>query len=413
MNNDKLAICFNPWMIFHENEDFDEQILSIAERGFNCIRIEDGAGLLWDTKGKIRNDVLITAPFGRYTKYTTYKVLVDQKFLNLLERLLKICRAAKKYNVKVILSSWFFLHTNWFCEEKDKAWIFDLNTEQKISFFAEELGRILHVLKQENLIDVIAFAEIFNEFDGLPFAGEYEEIEADEAERLRKLHEKEIAKLKQQYPEIMFAFDSANADVREELIPRNADVWNFHCYYMWPAYQIFEKGLVCKSLEEIEIPDETGYYLKENIVSVKEVTSVIGNVRTGLDWPRRISLYASIDQNKEQELTMLLEQGMKDNIEQYRKEFRNSINTVLEKQKKIIPDSRLVMGEGGSYCASPTLPFERDSVYFWELLREQIEYLKEKETWGTVITTTHAPERNAAWEPCREQYIRLNEIFLK
>jgi hypothetical protein len=35
-----------------------------------------------------------------------------------MERLLRLCAAAKKHNVKLILSSWFFLHTNWFCEEK-------------------------------------------------------------------------------------------------------------------------------------------------------------------------------------------------------------------------------------------------------------------------------------------------------
>ena len=35
---------------------------------------------------------------------------------------------AKKYNVKAVLSSWFYLHVNWFCEESDANRLFDLST---------------------------------------------------------------------------------------------------------------------------------------------------------------------------------------------------------------------------------------------------------------------------------------------
>ena len=69
--NEKLTICYNAWMIFNENDDYDDLIFQIADRGFNCIRIESGAGLIWDESGNVREDVLILAPFGKYTKYTT------------------------------------------------------------------------------------------------------------------------------------------------------------------------------------------------------------------------------------------------------------------------------------------------------------------------------------------------------
>ena len=49
-------------MIFCEDDDYDNQISQIAERGFNCIRIEDGAGLIWDKDGNVRTDVLIQSP---------------------------------------------------------------------------------------------------------------------------------------------------------------------------------------------------------------------------------------------------------------------------------------------------------------------------------------------------------------
>ena len=46
------------------------------------------------------------------------------------------------------------------------------------------------------------------------------------------------------------------------------------------------------------------------------------------------------------------------------------------------------------------------------MINEQMRYLKEKGLWGTVVSTTHVPERIAAW-PCKELYIKANELFLK
>lgn len=409
---EKLTICYNAWMIFNENDDYDDQIFQIADRGFNCVRIEAGAGLLWDKAGNVRDDVLISAPFGEYTKYTTYKVIVNKKRLNLMERLLRICRAAQKHKVKVVLSSWFFLHTNWYCEEADKRWIYDMSTEEKMSFFADQLSRILDVLKQENLIDVVAFAEIFNEFEGLPFA-QNSNKDKELSDMLRCLHEKEIAKLKKHHPDVLFAYDSVSAYVREEMIPRNIDVLNFHCYYLWPVYEAFEKDLIQFSLEEMEIPDSTRYFLKEQIVTVKEVVEAMDNFRSGLDWPRRISLYLSIDSQKEAALTAMLDKELEDNFDQYTARFRKGIDKVIATHATAVPNSKLVMGEGATYCASPTLLFERDSEHFWKVLKEQMVYARDKGLWGTVITTTHAPERSAAWDGCREQYRQLNGLFLQ
>ena len=53
INEEKLAICFHPWMVFEEKDNFDESIKEMVERGFNCIRIDDGAGLLWDEDGNV------------------------------------------------------------------------------------------------------------------------------------------------------------------------------------------------------------------------------------------------------------------------------------------------------------------------------------------------------------------------
>lgn len=409
---DRLTICYNAWLIFNENDDYDDLIRQTAERGFNCVRIEDGAGLLWDADGNARTDVLIRSPFGKFSRFTAYRVIPDSIRIHPLERLLRICRAAKKYDVKLVLSSWFFLHTNWFCEEKDAAPLFAMSTEEKIRFFAEELNRILELLKREGLIDVVAFAEIFNEFDGLPFAGEYRGLAPEWARELRILHEAEIDRLKKRHPDVLFAFDTYKAEVEPELIPRNIDVLNFHCYYLWPIYHEFERGIVQRSLEEPEIPPETAYFLKDKIITVREVAEEMGEIRTGQDYPRRMSLYASIDEAKMAELTDFLDRKLGESMDRYRRVFREKIDIILETHARIVPDSAIVMGEGMTYCASPELTFERDSENFWQLAREQMAYLREKGLWGTVVTTTHAPGRAIAWEACTDRYVEANNIFL-
>ena len=413
MKPEKLTICYIAWLIFNENDDYDDLLRQIAERKFNCIRIEDGAGLLWDQQGNHRKDVQVSAPFGKYTQYTTWRPIVTSKKLDLLERLIRICRTAKKYQLQVILSTWFFLHTNWFYEETDKARYFEMSTPEKMHFFGQELGRILDVLRRENLIDVVAFAEIFNEFDGLPFAGEQRGMDPEAATELRLLHEKEIADLKQKHPDVLFAFDSCTAYVQEELIPRNIDVWDFHIYYLWPLYYVFEKNLVSRSLEEPEIPAETRYFLKDELVSVKSVAESMDCLRTGLAWPRRISLYLSIDPAKENELTELLDRSLEENIQEYRDRLYNSVEKLLETHQKIVPHSKIVVGEGCTYCGSPTLAFERDSVHFWEMVKEHMLLFREKDFWGTIVSTTHAPDRTAAWDACKERYIQMNELFLE
>ena len=133
--NEKLTICYHAWLPYNKNDNYDVLLSEIAERGFNCIRIDNGAGLLWDQNGNVRNDVLISQPFGKYTKFTTYRTVVNGERINVLDRILRICHAAKKHNVKVILSSWFFLHTNWFCVESDVKHLFDLSVEEKLGFF--------------------------------------------------------------------------------------------------------------------------------------------------------------------------------------------------------------------------------------------------------------------------------------
>ncbi len=410
-DQEKLTICYHPWMLYFGNDDYESVMDEIADRGFNCIRIDDGAGLLWDKERKPRHKVTISSPFGSFTKYTTW--LIESKEMDLWDRLLRIFAAAKKRGVKVILSSWFYLHVNWFCEEEDVKPLFDLSTEEKIDFFAEELSAILDILRKEDYIGSVAFAELFNEFDGLPFAGEYHnKLSPEELGRLRVLHENAIAKCRARHPDVLFAFDTWRPNVPEEIIPRNIDVLNFHFYYAWPVYFAFQRDIVTWSLEEPEIPADVRYYLKEPPVTVAAVVKEMKKLRTGLDWPRRISLYASIDEKKEAELSALLDRELTENYDRYLKNFYAGVDRLITVHDKVVPESRIVMGEGVTCCPSSAVTFERDSAAFWKLIKNQMAYFNEKGFWGTIVATPHAPERTPAWSACRDLYREVNSIFL-
>ena len=116
---------------------------------------------------------------------------------------------------------------------------------------------------------------------------------------------------------------------------------------------------------------------------------------------------------KGEELNNLLENALKEKLNEYRNVFYNDICNMLKLHKKIVPNSKIVMGEGLTYCCSPKLTFERDSETFWTLVNEQMALLKEKGIWGSVIVTTHAPGRSSAWHGCIKQYIEANKLFLE
>jgi hypothetical protein len=60
--NDRLTISFWIWAIFDMKSnpsyaDLERRFVELKERGFNCIRIESGAGLCHDKDGRPRGEL--------------------------------------------------------------------------------------------------------------------------------------------------------------------------------------------------------------------------------------------------------------------------------------------------------------------------------------------------------------------
>jgi len=122
--------------------------------------------------------------------------------VDLLRRLIELCAIAQKLGVKVILSSWYYLHTFWFTEDQLTAELLGLPREERFMRFARGLDHILRELTERGLADTIASAEIFNEVDGMDFGGPAEQP------TYRALHEEALDFLKSRHPAIPFAVDT-------------------------------------------------------------------------------------------------------------------------------------------------------------------------------------------------------------
>jgi hypothetical protein len=113
---DHLAISF--WILGLWNagpngffKDLELRIAEAVERGFNCIRIESGAGMTHDAEGRPRGELEFDAALPDHLHFTSQMEHMAGGRVDLLRRLIELCTVAKRYNVKVILSSWYYLHT--------------------------------------------------------------------------------------------------------------------------------------------------------------------------------------------------------------------------------------------------------------------------------------------------------------
>ena len=235
----RLAISFWIWGLWNTAphgffNDLEARMAELRERGFNCIRLEGGACLTHDAQGRRRGALSFLEAVPGHTRHIRQMERMGAGRCDLLARLLELAGLAQRYQVKLILSSWYFLHTFWFTDERLTAELLGLPPEQCFARFARGLDRILGELKERGLADVVAFAEIFNEADGLGFVGGFGEKRQPEAvlDRYRGWHEEALAFLRERHPGIRFALDTYTPYTHVGLMPRNAQVWNYHSYFL-------------------------------------------------------------------------------------------------------------------------------------------------------------------------------------
>ncbi len=413
---ERLSILFPIWFLMDTPpggayRDIDRCVRETAERGFNCIRCESGAGLIFDRDGKPRGPVSLSLPFAGHTRgIRQMDSIGGGGECDLLERLFELFEAAKRHDVYVILSSWYFLHTFWFCDEAVNRELFAIPPHERHMRFAEFLDRILVELEQRGYAGRIAFAEVFNEADALPFVGGYGESSPETRtgySRFREEHSKALSFLRARHPGLLFGYDTFTPCTRPELFPENAQVWNFHAYWLWSIYRVLEGRYVFDG-------EDSGAALRFLRAGSATLDDVIrdcgGKPAASPDWYRRVQFYGNLDQARLPEMERLLEQRLLENLEHYKQNISDSMDRVLEFRKTHCPGVPLVMGEGVTYCGSTRLLWEERSERYWNLLEYAVKEYRRAGLWGCVLRTCCGPE-DPSWHLVPEKLMKLNRIF--
>ena len=404
----RLTISFPIWGLYDIDgkgfyADTDKIVREHVERGFNCIRLDDGAGLMHDMDGKPRGKIKMGYAFQRFDKIgRQFDAIGGEGYCDPLERLIKLATSCKKYGVYLIFSSWYYLHTYWLCHDNAlNEELFAIPEEDRFMAFAKFLHYIIMELKSRDLAGVIAFVEIFNEADGLFFVTKYRPAQYSDEETavFKKRHAEAIAWLQKTHPDMLFAYDSYSVTADLRLVPENIDVFNFHSYYLWSIYDKV-KELSPDSFEQVATPND--------------VIAAFTNHRNGIEepgWYNRLSLFAGLKPDKTPELEARLEESLKQDYARYRDKAFSFADTVM-KLREINPDIRVVSGEGTTYISSKELLWEEHSEIFWELVEEVVKKYRDAGLWGTVVRTCMGPE-DPAWHLIPEKILKINRIFLQ
>ena len=404
----RLTISFPIWGLYDIDgkgfyADTDKMVREHVERGFNCIRLDDGAGLMHDADGNPRGKIKIGNSFREFDKVgRQLDAIGGEGYCDPLERLIKLATSCKKYGVYLIFSSWYYLHTYWICHDKAlNEELFAIPEEDRFMAFAKFLHYIIMELKKRDLVSVLAFVEIFNEADGLFFVTKYHPATYSDEETavFRKRHEEAIAWLQETHPDVLFAYDTYATAADLRVMPQNIDVYNFHSYYLW---SIYDKVTA-------DSPD-----CFEQVATPEDVIAAHTNRRPEVfeaGWYKRLSLYKGLKTDMIPTLEARLEEKLTADYEHYREKAFSFADTV-KKVRDINPDIRIVSGEGTTYIGSKELLWEEHSEIFWKLVEEVMKKYRETGLWGTVIRTCMGPE-DPAWHLIPEKILKLNRIFLE
>ncbi|HEX2998834.1 MAG TPA: hypothetical protein VHR86_01150, partial [Armatimonadota bacterium] len=390
---DRLAISFWIWGLYNTTpngffDNFEGRMVELKERGFNCIRFDAGTGLCHDAQGRPRGELSFQESLPGYARFTRQMERFLAGRCDPLKRLIEVCTLAKRYQVKVILSSWYYLHTFWFTDEAINKELMGLPPEKRFMHFAVALDRILAELEQRDLQDAIAFAEVFNEADGLTFLGGYGEKKQPQAElnMHRQWHEEALEYLKVRHPEVRFALDTYTPFVNPEQIPRNMQVWNFHSYYLWSVYDVFERKVTWGTESDEPLVEEPiRRFLRRDLVPFKVIRASRGDrPLIAEDWYRRVWLYRNLDPAGMPELERMLLENLEQNVATFKKKAEDSIAQAVKVRDQYFPGIPLVLGEGASYCADLRLRWEERSDAYWDVVEHAARTCRKLGLWGTV-----------------------------
>ncbi len=429
---ERLAISFWLWNYFYginAGEYFHQMepcFVELKERGFNCIRVDSGAGLCHDASGRPRGEIALHEPFPgfsflRQMHQGKTRVVNPGCRVDVLKKVVELFELARRYDVQVILSCWFYLHTYWFLEEALAQEFFALPPAERFMRFARENDRLLTELEARGLAGQVACVELLNEFEGFLAWHGAELVGASEAQQLqvkhefRRHHEEALAFLHARHPQIRLAIDTCGPEADREVLPRNAQVWNHHFYYCWGIYgQVLDGDIYRPEFDfsSARQHPRLGRFLRPDACDIEAVRNCRPvPLNYARDWYARVWLYNNLDPDRLPELETRLAETLQAELEQYKRKVDEGLRRAQETRRALFPDIILLMGEGATYCAHLDMRWEERSKAYWELVAHASARLREYDYWGCVPRTNSGPE-DPSWTEFPERLRQANQVFL-
>ncbi|MBT3376288.1 MAG: hypothetical protein HN742_19205 [Lentisphaerae bacterium] len=420
----KLSISFWLWNYFYSAtpgdtfHDLEKRVIELKERKFNTIRLDAGIGLCFTPEGKPRGEIVLHEPFRGFSSRIR-QMNGRGGTCDVVQKLLELFELAKKHDVYVIMSSWFYLHTFWFADETINNDMFRMPVGERLMHMAREFGWLIALIKERDLHSQIAFIEVANECDGSPFHF-YCDANPGSPEQqrhgFRELHETALASLRQQHPDLLFACDTSNSKPHPDLLPGNMQLWNHHMYYMWDLYfDSFEAGIRGRDFDPDGLRESSviSPFLREDAITMEAIRRSAGdNPRVAEGWYRRVWLYNNTDVAKLGNLDRWYAALLSERVEEFKDAAERGINRVVALRNQQFPGLPLVLGEAVSYCTHTGLRFEEQSDDYWQLLEHTTHLLKKAGYWGYMPRTHSGPE-DPGWAECADRFRYLNGLFLE
>lgn len=223
-------------------EDLDRAFAEAVERGYNTVRICAMPFLLFGSANLDYRALHLTNLGGEFGQRTRWYNAKGGAVLDGRQHLLNLFEAAKRHNCFVILSSWEYQQSPSFLTTSD--WydaLMAIPPAGRFLALAEAMGKLISFLKDHDLADRIAYAELHNEVDLTRLSAVAQPGENNFAAQKPYLEEA-VVKLREMHPDILMTVCYGIPPVSHmRYLADNVQVGHFHLYIYGVLGQLIEE----------------------------------------------------------------------------------------------------------------------------------------------------------------------------
>lgn len=223
-------------------ENLDRAFAEAVERGYNTVRICAMPFLLFGSANLDYASLHLTNLGGDFGQRTRWYNAQGGAALDGRQHLLRLFEAAQRHNCYIILSSWEYQQSPSFLTTPD--WydaLMALPPTTRFLALAHALGNLISFLKDHNLADRIAYAELHNEVD-LTRLSEVTPPGENNFAAQKPYLEEAIARLRAMHPDILMTVCYGIPPVPHmRYLADNVQVAHFHLYIYGVLGQLIEE----------------------------------------------------------------------------------------------------------------------------------------------------------------------------